>query len=531
VSEQAQASVEMPIVLHGPMNGEMPVSAEMREASDEPATATVSVLDVVPTTITQTDPATTPQVATSTERADGLDMFRGILLLLMNLAYTIPHWGPFPGWMYHQQVPPAESAKFVEIAGLTWRDTLFPGFLFTMSAALPIAFGARLAKRFTYPHVTWLLVRRAALLMLMAFVIGHTNPYWTKDYTKVGNVIAIAGLLACFAFFVRPRTDWSAGQVKWLRRVAWGAMISVLFIVPWVTGTGFSPDRRDGILSAIAFSTVAGGVIWLFTRTNIAARLAILAVVLVGRTVASQVGWVGSFWYSTPASWLYEPWYLDLLTIVIPGTIAGDLLARWSELRRADGTTGIRWPTWRFAALAALGFSIVPVLCVGLYQRQYPTATAATVLTLAAAMLVLTANAETERERIIRRLYSWAAFWLVIGVLLEPLEGGIKKDPQTLGYLTLMTGAAIAGLASLHLGASVLRAPRAVTRPMVEIGQNPLFAYVIFSLGIGHVLWLSGAGAAFTQTWPQALLRSITLTAVVGLIVWLATRRRLLWRA
>ena len=532
MSEMQPVPHEEPIVIHGPLTGD----PSMVERVDETPGNTVTVLDVVPAAIVVAQaegPAVLPQRVNATERVESVDAFRGVLLLLMNLAYTIPLWGPFAGWMYHQQVPPAplgantDFAPYVDIAGVTWRDLLFPGFLFTMSAALPIVFGARLAKGMSYPHVTWLAIKRAAVLFTMALIVGHTNPYWTQDFTWLGNVMALLGFVTCFAFLVRPQSDWPPTHTRWFKRAAAVAVIAVLVALPTAYGQGFAVERRDGILAAIAFLTVVGFVIWLFTRSNLTARLGILAVLLAARLVSTQAQWLNDVWNATPARWLYEPWYLDLIVIVIAGTVIGDLLVRWTSAPRSErGSSRVRT-----AALVVLGFSVVPVLCVGLYERRYPTATAAIIVAIAAGMLILGVRASTERDRITARMYAWAALWLILGTIVEPLEGGIKKDPQTLGYILLATGSAIATLASIHVMTTRVTSRRRLLGPLVAIGQNPLLAYVVFTLFVSHLLWLSGVGEAFTETWPQALARSVVLTAICGGIVWYATKKRLLWRA
>lgn len=516
---------ELPIVVHGPFTGD---DDRLGAVAQLPVPAVVE--DDVPEAVVvqpQAEPFAAPAVAT--QRAFGLDALRGLLLLAMNFAFTIPPWGPFPGWMYHMQVPPSETGAYVAQAGLTWRDMLYPGFLFTMSAAIPITMSARLAKGMPYPQIAWIAIRRGALLLLFSLIIGHVNPYWTHDYTKTGNMAAIFGLIVSFAFFVKPRRDWSPDRVRWLRYAAWAGVLAVLFVIPSWYGEAFDPKRQDNVILSIAFLTVAGTLIWLLTRFNTLARLAILGFVIAARAIAPRVDWFGAVWYSTPAPWLYQSWFLDLLVIVIPGTIAGDLLVQW--MKRSPIVEPLLWPRRRLMALAAIGLGFGPVLAVGLYARQYPTATAVAVMALAALYVFVARKPQSERDYVLFRLCAWGALWLVVGMLLEPFEGGIKKDPQTLGYLMLMTGTAIAGLTSLLIIVDEFRTGERPLRPLVEIGQNPLFAYVVCFLGILHVLWLLNAGNLFTTTWQQAALRSVTLTTLVGFVVWLTTRKRLLWRA
>jgi len=333
-----------------------------------------------------------------------------------------------------------------------------------------------------------------------------------------------------FAFFLRPPSSWSATTTKWFRRGAWLAVAAVLFVLPLWYGQTFSLQRQDGIIMSIAFSTVAGTVIWLATRHNIPARLCVLAAVVLVRTLAPHVDWIGQAWDWTPADWLYESWYLELLVIVIPGTIAGDLVSRFMR-RGPDAALGERWSAARLLGLAGLALAPIATALVGLYARRAPSAASFGIVLCAGLMLLATRHPRNERDRVIAQLFRWAALWLILGAVLEPLEGGIAKDPQTMGYLTLMTGVAYSGFTVLLILVDALHLGKRQLRPLVEIGQNPLFAYVVFFLGIEHVLWLMDRGEAFTATWQQATLRGFVLTAIVGGLVWFTTRKRLLWRA
>ena len=521
---ETPAIVEQPIVIHGPITG---IKEPDAPSSVVIAPATVTVADTAPATLVATRTNSAPDATTSVviERAMGLDAFRGFLLLAMNFAFTIPEWGPFPRWMYHTQNPP--PGDYVNIAGLTWRDMTFPGFLFTMAAALPVVMGARLAKGMPYPEILWIALRRAALLMIFALVIGHVNPFWTHDETSRGNVVAITGLLVCFAYFLRPPRTWNPTFVTWFRRAATVAVAAVLFALPLMYGQHFSIERNDDIIWSIAFCTVAGTVIWLATRFHPKARIALLAAVIVARVATQYVGPIGDLWNYTPAPWLYQPWYLELLVIVIPGTIAGDLLARWMR-RGADSLEA--WSTQRLLGIVATALATIPVLLVGLYHRQNTAFARIGVTLLAGALVAQVQRPRTERDRVIARLCVWAAVWLTIGAIVEPYEGGIRKDPQTLGYLTLMAGVAYAGFTAMLIVVDALRAGKRVLKPLAEIGQNPLFAYVVYFLGIEHVLWLTGLGETATKTWPVATVRAFVLTAIVGGLVWLTTRAKLLWR-
>lgn len=537
---------EQPIVLHAPMTGDAERLIRHQRSLPEIAPEVVADTDVVGALIPTTGveiPATTavkqaevprqaPAVSVApTERVFGLDAFRGVLLLAMNFTFTIPPWGPFAKWMYHTQVPPSPTREYVAVAGLTWQDTLFTMFVFTMAAAIPIAMSGRLAKGKPYPDIVMQSIRRGALLLVFALLIGHVNPYWTQDYTKRGNVLAIAGLLVSFAVFVRPPATWKPNVAKALRYAGWAGVAALLFVVPpLVYGQRFSAQRSDYIMAALAFATVAGTAVWLLTRRNVWLRMGVFGLVVLGRSLAPNVPPIADIWYANPLPWFYQPWYLDLLLVIIPGTMAGDQIWRW--MQKPKGNTTVRsWSTRRLWMLAALGWSFVPILCVGLYERRYPLGTTIAVSLVCAALLTLVRGAATERDRVLAHLFAWSSLLLVAGMIVEPFEGGIKKDPQTLGFLLLMAGSAMAALGGLMILSDLFRAGRKTLRPVALIGQNALFAYVIIMLGFEHVLWLTGIGNSFTSTWQLATARSIVLTTLAGTLVWHATRKRFVLKA
>ncbi len=517
-------ATEEPIVIHGPLTGLPEMLAG--HAAHEPATVTLPELQPGAELPERTG-ASAAEPSAAPVRSLGLDAFRGFLLLAMNFAFTIP-FGPFPKWMYHMQNPPP-NGDYLEIPGLTWRDLLFAGFLFTMAAAIPVTMSMRLEKRVAQPEIIWIALRRGFLLFLFALIIGQVNPYWTKEYTRLGNVMAIGGFLLAFALLLRPRSDWNPVRVQWLRYTAWLGVLTLFLVTPALYGASFSLERRDGVIAAIAFCVVIGTILWLATRTNWKVRLLVLAAILIVRTAARQAGWASELYYFTPAPWLYEAWYLELLFLVIPGTIAGDLLVAWRK-RAPGASTPTVWSKARLTILALMLVLLVPVLCTGLYLRELGATMVVTFALLAAGAL-LTRNPQNERDRLIVNLYRWAALWLVIGLVLEPFEGGIKKAPQTLSYLTLMAGLSTAFLLSMVIVVDMLKAGSRWLKPLVEIGQNPLMAYVIYMLFLTHILYLAGVGDMLSDSSQQAMIRGFLLTGVSGALVWLATRKRLLWRA
>ncbi len=77
-------------------------------------------------------------------RAVALDALRGLAILLMVFANSMPLDLALPAWMYHAQKPPPTHDFNPNLPGLTWPDLVFPIFLFTMGAVIPLTLKRRL---------------------------------------------------------------------------------------------------------------------------------------------------------------------------------------------------------------------------------------------------------------------------------------------------------------------------------------------------------------------------------------------------
>lgn len=468
-------------------------------------------------------PRSTPE---GPRRALALDALRGLFLLLMSFGFSIAD-GVYPAWMYHGQEPPPSHA-LVEIASLTWRDLTYPAFLFTMAAALPITFGLRIERGAGPGSIALAALRRWLLLFFYALIVAHASGYWIHEYSWLSRSLSLAGFCLLMLIFTRPCADWSPRLWTLLRGVGWIGALAFLALTPRLYGASFDPARHDEILAELAFASLAGIGVWYATRTDVARRLALLAGIAALSLSAQADGWIGALWWGSPVPWLVDLSHLELLTVVIPGTIAGDLLVAWQRAP-AQGSPA-RWSAARADAIAAVGASFAPVLVVGLYGR-WVLATALAVFALCGIELALVREPGSDTERLVRDLCRWGALWLVLGMLLEPFEGGIKKVPGTLGYYFTTLGNAWMLLTSL-IALIELRGLRRWVRPLVEIGQNPLVAYVIFTLFLEQILDLvPGMDELLVGSPAQLLLRSLLSVGMVALLVRELTRQRVFWRA
>jgi predicted acyltransferase len=455
-----------------------------------------------------------------------LDILRGLFLLIMTLGFTIEP-EIFPAWMYHRQFPPPEHV-LVEIPGITWRDLAYPAFLFIMAAALPITISKRIERGIQGPALILAILKRGALLFLFALLIGHADSDTVGEYGARARVVGVAGFAIMFMIFTRRLPEWNARIFEIARAAGWPLALAFLILSPLLYHQTFSFARRDQIIEDLAFAAVAGSVLWYVTRSNAGARLVALGLLLSAFLWAQEDGRLGAELSRLSLDTLVD--HLQLLAVVVPGTIAGDLLLRLLRSRKADHEARAAWSTGRLRVIAALGVVPTPILLVGLYN-EWVGATSILVLSLIGAGTILVSRPATQTEQVVRRLVLWASFWLALGILLQPLEGGMKKVPGTFSYFFTMSGNTFFLLAALAVLVDLF-GYRKWMGAFKKVGQNPMLCYVLFRVFLDSALDLvPPIGSLLHGGSPvEAIVRSFTIVLIVTVVVRAATERRILWR-
>jgi hypothetical protein len=314
--------------------------------------------------------------------------------------------------------------------------------------------------------------------------------------------------------------------------------VALLALLRYPGGKGFSLERSDIIIVVLANMAVFGSLLWWLTRTNLLLRLGVLGILVAVRlsNMPHPVeGWVSDIWRWSPLPWMYRLYYLQYLFIVVPGTIAGDLLREWmgqDEANRAPAPGGpTAWSLPRYSAIGLLMLCLPVWLVVGLKAR-WLVATTLTALALCAAGWWLMSKPANGIERLFHRLFNWAVYWLALGLFFEPYEGGIKKDRATMSYYFVAAGCAICVLIGLSILIDVLRRRRWV-QLLVENGQNPMIAYAGINNLIIPVLALTTANkflASLDSSPWLGFAHGAIITLLLALSVSFFTKRRIFWR-
>ena len=475
--------------------------------------------------------AASTAVPNAAPRDAALDALRGLAVLGMVLSGSVAFGGVLPAWMYHVQVPPPLHKFLPEVAGIGWVDLVFPFFLFCQGAAIPLAAaGPPAALR----QVLLTATRRGLLIAGLALFYFQLRPGpkapWGEGADAALAITAFA--LLCLALTRRPGgAGHGALVVRAVRVSALAASAALLLALPALRGEAFDPKRSDIILMVLANMAFFGTLIFHVTRERPLWRLALLPLLLAVYAAGGQPGSPAqAVMQATPLPWLYQFNFMKYLLIVVPGMFFGEWLLRQRThpVDLSDPGAGPR-PS-PMAAVALLSLALVVLNTTLLYTRQLGLNMVATVVGLALlAALLRRADAMT-------RYIAAASGWLlVLGLLIEPLQGGIHKDPATASYFFVTAGMAGFSLLALqHLHGLPLGSALAWLRGrLAEVGRNPLVAYTAGALLLTPLLKLTGLyplWSGLNQTATQGLLRGLIFTAVVAALTIVFTRRGWLWK-
>jgi len=481
--------------------------------------------------------------ASKPRRALALDALRGLAILGMVLSGDVPE-DAFPAWMYHAQDPPGQhfSHHFRDyVAGLTWVDLVFPFFIFAMGAAISLALSRRREQGRSYWSIGGGIVYRTFLLGAFAIYVAHIRPdALSADPTAATWALALLGFALLFPILARLPDSWPLWLRLLIRGIGWAGAVTMMASLQFASGhhhrgggglTGFSVERSDIIIVLLTNVALFGSFLWLLSRGNLLLRLSFLGFLMAARLSAESPGWVAWLDGHWPLPWMFELDYLQWLFIAIPGTIVGDRIVAWVRSDKDGSATEAGWSVVRTFGLVALMVAFVVFVLIGMQSRWlWPTTV------VVAAMCVLgwwlVRGPSTETERLVKDLYPWGVYWLLLGLAFEPFEGGIKKVPDTMSYYLVTAGLAIFLLIAGTIVIHIWRRQRWL-QLLIDNGQNPMIAYV----GGENFIWplvvlthLDRPIGAITQSPWAGLTAAILTTLVVAYAVRVFTRLGVFWR-
>jgi predicted acyltransferase len=455
------------------------------------------------------------------QRSDSLDALRGIAILLMILSGSIAFGGVLPAWMYHAQVPPPAHTFNPEIPGITWVDLVFPFFLFSMGAAIPLALRKWEGKPAANINVWWIAARRFLLLTWFALFIYHMRAWVISETpTVLHYLLSIGAFVLLFFQLYKPVSDKYSKLFLGLQIVAYVVSAMLMIFIPFHNGKGFLFEKSDIIILVLANMAFFGTIIWWYTKNNPLLRLGLLPVIMAiflgSKTIES---WNEVVFNWSPLPWMYKFYYLKYLFIIIPGTLAGEYMLK----KNNDQIE----PSKHFSASALLFTSMV-INVVLLFSRHL-------VLNLFISMVImgLVYNLlKKQKQSLAFNLFSAGSYLLLLGLCFEAYEGGIKKDSSTYSYYFVCSGLAFYLLAFFYSW-QYSKVGKKINYYLATNGKNPMVAYVAGNLLLTPILFLTNTKQYLdllnANVWT-GFMKGVIFTGIISLITYGFTKQKWFWK-
>lgn len=459
------------------------------------------------------------------QRNQSLDVLRGTAILLMVLCSSIAFGNVLPAWMFHAQTPPPYHAFNPEIPGITWVDLVFPFFLFSMGAAIPLALQHKVGQQSLY-KITLQFTSRLLLLAFFAIFTLHARAWvMDKEVTTSTHLISIGGFILLFLMY----GNWSPYLKKYtagiLKISAFIVAVAFLYSYPFAYGK-FSFNKIDIIIVVLGNMAFFGGFIWYFTRNRPLLRVGILPFIMAIFLGAKEVDSINSLIYNwSPLTWLYQFYYLKYLFIIIPGTLAGDWFLK--ENKQTELIRSSSKKTYILMAIIAIGLIVFNLW--GLFARELLINL---VISFAGCALLYLLADKLKTANAIKNLVNAGIYLLMLGLFFEAYEGGIKKDYSTYSYYFVCSGLSFFALLSFSI-IEKLGCFKVMMNFLAANGKNPMIAYTagnLFLIPLLKITTLSVYLDAMKTNAIAGFARGLIFTSIVALITLYFTRIKFFWK-
>jgi predicted acyltransferase len=466
---------------------------------------------------------TTPQ-----QRNDSLDVLRGIAILLMVLSSSIS-FGNLPAWMYHAQVPPPKHLFDPSIAGITWVDLVFPIFLFTMGAAIPLAMRKKVANLNALPIVGTIFKRFVALFFFALFSFYMRAWVMSGEPAASQYILSIVGFVLLFALYADLKSYLPMRTARLVHVAALLLSVGMLYLL-YAQTDKFTLEKTDIIILVLANMALFGTLWWWLTAKSMWLRMAILPFIMGVFLGAKEVGSINEFIYKlSPATWLYQFYYLKYLFIILPATVVGEWII-------ADRSLADK-PKMRRSQLALQGLLcaiLIGLNVFNLYMRYLDINIGLTLMLIFSLCFCSDIFRKGEVLTLQAKMAVLGSYLLFLGLIFEAYEGGIKKDYSTYSYYFVSTCLACYALTMLCC-IEKLAFGKSLFRGIALVGKNPMVAYTAGNLVLIPLLALTGLQSALDQMGAQGVfggvMRGVLFTGIVALLTIVSSRLKLYWKS
>lgn len=465
------------------------------------------------------------------KRVAAIDLLRALAIIGMVVSGSIIFLPEMPAYMFHAQTPPPTFVFNPDVAGITWVDLVFPFFLFSMGASMPLALRRREQNGAKAGSVIGSAVHRFVWLSAFAIVLGNTGMYLLGELESwAAALVTLCVWALFFMMFIRlPKMDKGRNTL-----LNWGgflALVGVTMLYKPLFGVDIDIEHNNIIILILANMALFGTLFWWFTRNNPIARIVIIAAFAMLKMASGIEGsWTAFLWQQTPAAWLFQFEFLKYLCIVLCGTLVGDMIYRSISDNKLGKDSSSNNGLLSIGLVVSI-LATIAVLMWGLFVRELETT-----VYITAALCLLTwfilKGLHSAQSALYRQIFLAAVAMLLIGLITEPMEGGIKKDHATISYFfTTSAMAAMVILASLVMEVRF----NFRLKTLEACGANPMFAYVVAGYLITPLLTLSYLIEplnTYCSTSPAlAIARGVLFAILVIVATNIFTRKNYYWKS
>jgi predicted acyltransferase len=471
------------------------------------------------------------------QRNQTLDALRGYAILTMVLSGSIAFGDTLPAWMYHAQVPPPLHQFVPTLAGITWVDLVFPFFLFTMGAAIPLALQKNIIAKTSFVQILFIAFRRFFLLAFFALFTHHLMPWvLSSEPTAKHFLLSIAAFVLVFFQLYDNKNEKYKQLFVGLKFVSFAIAIVLLYVLPFKDGNGFTLINTDIIIIVLANMAFFGTIIYWLTKNNSLLRIGILPFIMAVFLTAKEPneGWTKLLFSfeSIPGfkiDWLYQFYFLKYLFIIIPGTLAGEYFLKYAKneaVQIGDNKNGL------LKIIAGLAFALVISNTIFLFER-YLFLNVIVSVAIITTIYFFIKKLVKENNQLLFHFFTAGAYLLLLGLFFEAYEGGIKKDNSTYSYYFVTSGLAFFMLISFS-GLALGKFGSSINNYLSLNGRNPMVAYIAGNLLLQPILHLSNANLLFDMMNVNPILgflKGVLFTGIVSIITILFTKKGWFWKS
>jgi predicted acyltransferase len=471
------------------------------------------------------------------QRNQTLDALRGYAILTMVLSGSVAFGDTLPAWMYHAQVPPPLHQFVPTLAGITWVDLVFPFFLFTMGAAIPLALQKNVVAKTSFAQILFIAFRRFFLLAFFALFTHHLMPWvLSSEPTAKHFLLSIAAFILVFFQLYENKNEKYKQLFVGLKVASFSIAVALLYFLPFKDNNGFSLTNSDIIIIVLANMAFFGTIIWWLTKNNSLLRIGMLPFIMAVFLAAKEPneGWTKLlFNFENIAGfkidWLYQFYFLKYLFIIIPGTLAGEYFLQYAKNDAAkidNNKTGL------LKVIAGLAFALVISNTIFLFER-YLFVNVIISAAIISIIYFLMKKLVKENHQLLFHFFTAGAYLLLLGLFFEAYEGGIKKDSSTYSYYFVTSGLAffmLIGFSGLALG----KFGSSINNYLSLNGRNPMVAYIAGNLLLQPILHITKANLLCDMMNVNpflGFLKGVLFTGIVSMITIFFTIKGWFWKS